>query len=185
MSDVNTEDTAGPSQQKVLSPEARERIERNRLAAKRKLLEKSGAVQEVLAAYKIRDGIENNTCQPSGSEPKVKKTKSAREQMLDNDIQNAVSKGTIVRIQGTKLIDTGGGFLLEEKDLTIPEEEDIQVVKEPAAIVPSDVPNCDECGKPFVESFLLKSFNHPVCDSCKYVNSWKRNTTKNSLCCML
>ena len=167
MSGVNGDDTAGPSQQKVLSPEVRERIERNRLAAKRKLLEKSGAVQEVLAAYKIRDVIENNNGQSSVSEPRVKKSKSAREQMLDNDVQNAVSKGTIVRIQGTKLIDTGGGFLLEERDLTTAEEEDIAVVKEPAAIQPSDVPNCEECGKPFVESFLHQSFNHPVCDSCK------------------
>ncbi|CAG7834799.1 unnamed protein product, partial [Allacma fusca] len=142
-----------------ITREGRERMERNRLEAKKRLLEKSGAVQEVLAAYKIMSEMDN----PSVSQPK----KSRRDQMLENDLQNAVSKGTVVRVQGTKLIDTGGGFLLEEKDLAFPEEEDINVVREPAAIIPTDVPTCEECEKTFFESFLLKNYGHPVCDGCK------------------
>ncbi|KAJ9589274.1 hypothetical protein L9F63_017519, partial [Diploptera punctata] len=65
-----------------------------------------------------------------------------------------------------KFIDTGGGFLLEQKE---GEEEidKITLVKELGPIIEPDRPTCEECQEIFEESNLFKSFDHPVCDSCR------------------
>ncbi|KAK9500169.1 hypothetical protein O3M35_001481 [Rhynocoris fuscipes] len=57
------------------------------------------------------------------------------------------------------MIDTNGGFLLEEA----PPEQ---------IILPDDDFNfdpieCLECKKEFISSFLLNHFDHPVCDGCR------------------
>ena len=33
--------------------------------------------------------------------------------------------------------------------------------------MPPDQPDCEECGKPFATSHLLRTFDHPACDECK------------------
>jgi len=158
---------SSPSKSASLTKEQRERIERNREEARKKLLDKANAAQEVLAAYKISNHLANESQPGSSNAPPAKKHKSAATVQMEHDLQDAVSTGTIVRIQGTKLVDTGGGFLLEEKDLVIPQDEELNIVKELAAIAPTDAPKCIECKKDFSESFLYKNFDYHVCDACR------------------
>ncbi|CAL8334087.1 unnamed protein product [Lota lota] len=65
-----------------------------------------------------------------------------------------------------KTIDSGAGFFIEEED-----EEDTQrvkpVVHQPAPVIETDYLVCDECGKPFMDSYLSNSFDLSVCDSCR------------------
>nr|CAG4645286.1 EOG090X0KP6 [Leptodora kindtii] len=83
---------------------------------------------------------------------------------------------SVIRIHESKLIDTGGGFLLEEKDLQeqqlkeVPKHVDIHKItftQDPAPIVEPDRPTCEECRDKFHDSFLYRSYSHPVCDSCR------------------
>ncbi|XP_056442848.1 DNA repair protein complementing XP-A cells [Gadus chalcogrammus] len=65
-----------------------------------------------------------------------------------------------------KTIDSGAGFFIEEED-----EEDMQrvkpVVHQPAPVIETDYLVCDECGKPFMDSYLSNSFDLSVCDKCR------------------
>ncbi|KAK2865510.1 hypothetical protein Q7C36_001566 [Tachysurus vachellii] len=65
-----------------------------------------------------------------------------------------------------KTIDSGAGFFIEED-----EEEDKQqatrVVHKPAPVMEPDYLVCDECTKPFMESYLSNSFDLSVCDKCR------------------
>ncbi len=78
-----------------------------------------------------------------------------------------MKRGQVVRVQGTKLIDTGGGFLLEEEDLVAEEEAERIIIVEPAAIVPTDTPSCEQCGRDFSSSYLLHNYDLSVCDACR------------------
>lgn len=49
------------------------------------------------------------------------------------------------------LLDGAGGFFDDDDD-----DDDADLV-------------CDDCQKPFIMSFLHKTFLHPVCDDCKYL----------------
>src|ERR1700735_3577415 len=86
------------------------------------------------------------------------------------DLQNVASTGQVVRVHGTKLIDTGGGFLLEESDLQEQVEAEKVVVREPAAFVPTDCPKCDICGQDFSASFLLQHYDENICDRCRCIS---------------
>jgi len=66
-----------------------------------------------------------------------------------------------------KLVDSGGGFFIEEEDDPESLEKRDFVVSEPPPLLPPDRPNCQDCDKEFAESWLLKTFEHPVCDDCK------------------
>ncbi|XP_056002612.1 DNA repair protein complementing XP-A cells homolog [Ostrea edulis] len=67
----------------------------------------------------------------------------------------------------TRTIDTGAGFFLEEED----EEEDKSrktEVKHPLGpVIECDALVCEDCGKEFLDSWLLTTYNVNVCDVCK------------------
>ena len=70
------------------------------------------------------------------------------------------------RKEDKKLVDGGGGFFIEEDD----DEEragDNVAESHPPPLMPPDQPDCEECGKPFATSHLLRTFDHPACDDCK------------------
>ncbi|CAG0903026.1 unnamed protein product [Cyprideis torosa] len=91
----------------------------------------------------------------------------------DDDIQSARhSTDRIVRVANTKYLDTGGGFLLEDADSagkSLKDSTDVsqKVVHEPAAIIEEDRPPCKECSVPIAKSYLLNTFDFPVCDGCR------------------
>ncbi|MCI4395116.1 hypothetical protein PGIGA_G00176680 [Pangasianodon gigas] len=65
-----------------------------------------------------------------------------------------------------KTIDSGAGFFIEDE-----EEEDEQrvtrVVHKPAPVMEPDYLMCEECAKPFMDSYLSNSFDLSVCDRCR------------------
>lgn len=75
----------------------------------------------------------------------------------------------VVRINDTKLIDTGAGFYVEEGPTDIDEnmEAAIKLVSEPAPLFEEDRPHCIECSQPFNNSFLHHTFDFSVCDHCR------------------
>nr|CAD7458328.1 unnamed protein product [Timema tahoe] len=81
-------------------------------------------------------------------------------------IDTEAAEKSIIKVQGKKVIDTGGGFLLEEDDL---EEEllNIPLTQIPAPIVKPDLPMCLECQELFQDSYLFQTFEYSVCDKCR------------------
>ncbi|KAK7078248.1 hypothetical protein SK128_014931 [Halocaridina rubra] len=79
------------------------------------------------------------------------------------------SKKKVVRINDTKLIDTGSGFFIEENDELVDDDmiAAMKMVAEPGPLIEEDRPNCLECDKLFNNSYLLHNFDHPVCDECR------------------
>ncbi|KAK4311545.1 hypothetical protein Pmani_016961 [Petrolisthes manimaculis] len=75
----------------------------------------------------------------------------------------------VVRINDTKLIDTGGGFFIEEVEGVSQDDLDaaLQMVTEPVPLFDDERPRCVECTRKFNNSFLFRHFDHPVCDDCK------------------
>ncbi|CAD7088076.1 unnamed protein product [Hermetia illucens] len=79
---------------------------------------------------------------------------------------------TTIKIQGTKYIDSGGGFLVEEpivKD-SKDEKQDAQAAPQTengAITIPVTYEQCLECGRDFFESNLLTNFEYAVCDDCR------------------
>jgi len=63
-----------------------------------------------------------------------------------------------------KVIDSGAGFLIEEEEDFVPDNilEDI-----PGAFLDGDLIFCDECDKPFNDSYLHDKFSLSVCDTCR------------------
>jgi len=70
------------------------------------------------------------------------------------------------RKEDKKLVDGGGGFFIEDEE---DEDRAGDTVAEslPPPLMPPDQPDCEECGKPFATSHLLRTFDHPACDECK------------------
>jgi len=64
-----------------------------------------------------------------------------------------------------KLVDSGGGFFIEETDGKADSRP--LVVDTPGPILPCDQPTCEMCEKKFSDSYLLRTFDHVVCDNCK------------------
>ncbi|CAF4950603.1 unnamed protein product [Pieris macdunnoughi] len=60
-------------------------------------------------------------------------------------------------------MDSGGGFLLEEKEM------EPKAVQPPAAplVHRSQQPHCLECQRPFPQSYLFDTFHYCVCDDCR------------------
>lgn len=71
----------------------------------------------------------------------------------------------VITVEGNKFIDSGGGFLIEEEDQD--PDKPVTIVEKPAAILKSDRPKCEECNEEFADSYLLQTFDHPVCDKCR------------------
>lgn len=82
-------------------------------------------------------------------------------------VDKATAEKTIIRSKSTKVVDTGGGFLLEETDDPNERTDSVEFVKDLGPILPPDCPVCEECQAEFSDSWLLKSFNHSVCDGCR------------------
>ncbi|XP_069960946.1 DNA repair protein complementing XP-A cells [Cherax quadricarinatus] len=75
----------------------------------------------------------------------------------------------VIRINNTKLIDTGGGFFIEETDGISNDDmlTAMKLVTDPAPLFEEDRPHCLDCDHPFDSSFLFKNFDHPTCDQCR------------------
>eukprot|EP01135_Chromosphaera_perkinsii_P000942 Nk52_evm40s153 gene=Nk52_evmTU40s153 len=76
------------------------------------------------------------------------------------------------------MMDFGGGFVLsdEEEDELIRQAENIKdgetasglkIVSEPLPDISNPYSNCDDCGKRFINSFLMEKFDCKVCDDCR------------------
>ncbi|XP_067171852.1 DNA repair protein complementing XP-A cells isoform X2 [Apteryx mantelli] len=72
-----------------------------------------------------------------------------------------------------KVVDTGGGFFLEE---AAEEEEDeaegeaaaaARIVHPPAPVLEFDYLICEDCGKEFMDSYLMQHFDWATCDNCR------------------
>nr|SVE79269.1 EOG090X0KP6 [Daphnia lumholtzi] len=74
---------------------------------------------------------------------------------------------SVIRIKNSRLIDSGGGFLINEKELEEEQQREIVITQDPAPIILPDRPHCDECEQPLHDSLLYRSFSYPVCDPCK------------------
>lgn len=95
----------------------------------------------------------------------------ATEERPDGGQGNAV-----IKVQGTKYIDSGGGFLLEQPVLPTAEQAAaaaaLKQAAEPPIIddviaIPVVYEECLECGDQYVDSYLLNNFGHSVCDKCR------------------
>eukprot|EP00088_Acartia_fossae_P018359 TRINITY_DN2060_c0_g1_i1.p1 TRINITY_DN2060_c0_g1~~TRINITY_DN2060_c0_g1_i1.p1 ORF type:complete len:339 (-),score=99.78 TRINITY_DN2060_c0_g1_i1:222-1238(-) len=78
---------------------------------------------------------------------------------------NGHNTQTATQHKSKKVVDSGGGFFIEGD-----EEEDekaVTYVDGPAPYVFHDRPTCEECEKKFDDSFLLRTFDHSVCDKCR------------------
>nr|CAB3267790.1 DNA repair protein complementing XP-A cells homolog [Phallusia mammillata] len=73
--------------------------------------------------------------------------------------------GTKTTTGCSRVIDTGGGFLLEENPDVKPRK--LNRVEEPAPVIAGDDSICLECDKPFQDSYLLTTYDHQVCDKCR------------------
>nr|SVE72715.1 EOG090X0KP6 [Daphnia similis] len=80
---------------------------------------------------------------------------------------------SVIRIKNSRLIDSGGGFLINEKELEEEQQREIVITEDPAPIILPDRPHCDECEQPLHDSLLYRSFSYPVCDPCKDANDDK------------
>uniref|UniRef100_A0ABK0LMC0 XPA, DNA damage recognition and repair factor n=1 Tax=Rattus norvegicus TaxID=10116 RepID=A0ABK0LMC0_RAT len=75
-----------------------------------------------------------------------------------------------------KVIDTKGGFILEEEE---EEKHKIgDVVHEPGPVMEFDYTICEECGKEFMDSYLMNHFDLPTCDSCRDADDKHKLITK-------
>ncbi|XP_077575202.1 DNA repair protein complementing XP-A cells [Stigmatopora nigra] len=77
----------------------------------------------------------------------------------------AVEGATAAKV--CKTIDTGAGFFIDEESGGGDEQKTIKVVHQPAPVIEPDYLFCDDCQKPFMDSYLNTSFNLSVCDMCR------------------
>lgn len=73
---------------------------------------------------------------------------------------------SVIKIASSKLVDTGGGFLLEEKE-SQESISNVAVTDLPGPFLNPGQPICIECNENFPDSYLLRTFDHSVCDSCR------------------
>ncbi|XP_075871367.1 DNA repair protein complementing XP-A cells [Nelusetta ayraudi] len=69
----------------------------------------------------------------------------------------------------SRTVDSGAGFFIEEDEEEQEEEQrrSRRVVEQPAPVVQPDYLLCDDCDKPFMDSYLSNHFDLCVCDSCR------------------
>ncbi|XP_066516391.1 DNA repair protein complementing XP-A cells [Hoplias malabaricus] len=65
----------------------------------------------------------------------------------------------------SKTIDSGAGFFIEEEEDN--SEQRTNIVQKPAPVMEPDYLVCEECSKPFMDSYLSNSFDLSVCDKCR------------------
>ncbi|XP_032419828.1 DNA repair protein complementing XP-A cells [Xiphophorus hellerii] len=78
---------------------------------------------------------------------------------------SAVEGATSAKV--SKTIDSGAGFFIEEEEGGEEERKAKKVVHQPAPVIEPDYLLCDDCQKPFMDSFLSNSFDLSVCDKCR------------------
>ncbi|KAM9367747.1 DNA repair protein complementing XP-A cells [Phaethornis superciliosus] len=72
-----------------------------------------------------------------------------------------------------KVVDTGGGFFLEEEEEDEEEEAEAgpgaaeKIVHPPAPVLEFDYLICGDCGKEFMDSYLMQHFDWATCDNCR------------------
>ncbi|KAG9259725.1 hypothetical protein AMEX_G27252 [Astyanax mexicanus] len=66
----------------------------------------------------------------------------------------------------SKTIDSGAGFFIEDEE-DDEEQRTIKVVHKPAPVMEPDYLMCEECSRPFMDSYLSNSFDFSVCDKCR------------------
>ncbi|XP_077612259.1 DNA repair protein complementing XP-A cells isoform X2 [Crocuta crocuta] len=75
-----------------------------------------------------------------------------------------------------KIIDTEGGFILEEEE---EEQRTIgKVVHQPGPVMEFDYAICEECGKEFMDSYLMNHFDLATCDNCRDADDKHKLITK-------
>uniref|UniRef100_UPI003AAB848D DNA repair protein complementing XP-A cells n=1 Tax=Centroberyx gerrardi TaxID=166262 RepID=UPI003AAB848D len=67
----------------------------------------------------------------------------------------------------SKTVDSGAGFFIEEEEDGEEEQRARKVVHQPAPVIEPDYLVCDDCDKPFMDSYLSNSFDLSVCDKCR------------------
>lgn len=76
-----------------------------------------------------------------------------------------------IKINGSKFVDNGGGFLLDEAEQEQDEDERAEkiakIAEDEVADVPLSYQECLECNEEFADSFLYKNFAVNICDKCK------------------
>ncbi|XP_035037442.1 DNA repair protein complementing XP-A cells isoform X2 [Hippoglossus stenolepis] len=78
---------------------------------------------------------------------------------------SAVEGATSAKV--SKTIDSGAGFFIEEEEDGEEEHKARKVVHQPAPVIEPDYLICDDCQKPFMDSYLSNSFDLSVCDKCR------------------
>ncbi|KAL7743754.1 hypothetical protein ACLKA6_016814 [Drosophila palustris] len=78
----------------------------------------------------------------------------------------------VIKVQGTKYIDSGGGFLLEQPvlpagDNKVATNEPATAIIEDAIAIPVVYEECLECGDQYADSYLFTNFGYSVCDKCR------------------
>ncbi|XP_049291538.1 DNA repair protein complementing XP-A cells homolog [Anopheles funestus] len=84
--------------------------------------------------------------------------------------ETAVSVNNVIKVSGTKYIDSGGGFLIEQRTNPTEDEtsERLESIQESDTVpVPIEYDECLECGDRFADSYLFNTFNYSVCDACR------------------
>ncbi|XP_010993832.3 DNA repair protein complementing XP-A cells [Camelus dromedarius] len=89
----------------------------------------------------------------------------------------AAATGGMANVKAApKIIDTGGGFILEEEE---EEEHTIgKVVHQPGPVMEFDYVICEECGKEFMDSYLMNHFDLATCDNCRDADDKHKLITK-------
>ena len=73
----------------------------------------------------------------------------------------------VLRVHGERLVDSGGGFFIDDSADGASASAPAPLVERPAPLHVTSRPDCDECGAPVACSFLVDSFEWPVCDPCR------------------
>ncbi|KAH8387966.1 hypothetical protein KR093_010588, partial [Drosophila rubida] len=86
--------------------------------------------------------------------------------------QAAGQAHAVIKVQGTKYIDSGGGFLLEQPVLPITGKEaaataETVAIVDDAIAIPVVYEECLDCGDQYADSYLFNNFGHSVCDKCR------------------
>lgn len=79
-----------------------------------------------------------------------------------------------INIQGTKFIDSGGGFLLDPNSMVnktgknvLPGTNCELIVEDTAIQLPPVYEKCIDCEEKYTESYLMTNFGYSVCDKCR------------------
>lgn len=80
--------------------------------------------------------------------------------------------GNVIKVSGIKYIDSGGGFLIEQRTCVDPKDQepaavDEREVEKDSVPVPIEYDECLDCGDRFADSYLLATFDYKVCDACR------------------